>query len=231
MTATRTRRRGATVFTSRHAVVAGVRRAVRSARRGARHRRLRLRRTGSTCPGEDLPHVSHYYSEPHPFYRKRVVIVGGKNSAAEAALDLYRAGAQVTIVHRRAALGDSIKYWVKPDIENRIKEGSIAARFDTQRRRDHADGVVVEGQGTARSCRRTGVFLLTGYSSDPRCCARRAWRSTRDLRSVHDPETFETNVPNLFVIGACVAGKQSGKIFIENGRFHGQVAIDGICGS
>ena len=74
-------------------------------------------------PGEDLPHVSHYYTQPHPYYRKRVVIIGGKNSAAEAALDLFRAGASVTIVHRRSALGESIKYWVKPDIENRIKEG------------------------------------------------------------------------------------------------------------
>ena len=102
-------------------------------------------------PGEDLPHVSHYYTSPHPFYRKRVVIVGGKNSAAEAALDLYRAGAHVTIVHRRAALGDSIKYWVKPDIENRIKEGSVAARFNTQRRRDHArPRVVVEQDGRPR---------------------------------------------------------------------------------
>ena len=90
-------------------------------------------------PGEDLPHVSHYYTQPHPFFRKNVVIAGGKNSAAEAALDLFRAGARVTIVHRRAALGESIKYWVKPDIENRIKEGSIAARFNTPDRRDPAD--------------------------------------------------------------------------------------------
>ena len=82
-------------------------------------------------PGEHLPHVSHYYSEPHPYYRRRVVIVGGRNSAAEAALELYRAGARVTLVHRGAELGASIKYWVRPDIENRIKEGSIAARFDT----------------------------------------------------------------------------------------------------
>src|SRR5215212_3154443 len=82
-------------------------------------------------PGEDLPHVSHYFVDPHPFYRQRVVVVGGKNSAAEGALELYRAGAHVTLVHRHAALGESIKYWVRPDIENRIKEGSIAARFST----------------------------------------------------------------------------------------------------
>src|SRR5919107_899602 len=81
-------------------------------------------------PGEDLPHVSHYYDDAHPYYRKRVVIVGGKNSAAEAALELFRGGAHVTLVHRHAQLGDSIKYWVRPDIENRIKEGSIAARFE-----------------------------------------------------------------------------------------------------
>src|SRR5262245_26364063 len=83
-------------------------------------------------PGEDLPHVSHYYREPHPYYRRRVVIVGGKNSAAESALELYRSGAQVLLVHRQPALGDSIKYWVKPDVENRIKEGTIPARFNTR---------------------------------------------------------------------------------------------------
>ena len=82
-------------------------------------------------PGEDLPHVSHYYTDAHPFYRRRVVVVGGKNSAAEAALELFRAGAHVTLVHRRAELGDSIKYWVRPDIENRIREGSVRARFNT----------------------------------------------------------------------------------------------------
>ncbi len=94
----------------------------------------------SDVPGENLPHVHHYYDEPHPYYRQRVVIVGGKNSACEAALDLYRNGAHVTLVHRGAALGDSVKYWVKPDIENRIKEGTIAARFNHASRRDTADG-------------------------------------------------------------------------------------------
>src|ERR1041384_6851758 len=83
-------------------------------------------------PGEDLPHVNHYYTDAHPYYRQRVVVVGGKNSAAEASLELFRGGAHVTLVHRRATLGDSIKYWVRPDIENRIKEGSIAARFESR---------------------------------------------------------------------------------------------------
>src|SRR5215203_2154854 len=82
-------------------------------------------------PGEDLPHVSHYFTDPHPYYRQRVVVVGGKNSAAEAALELFRAGVEVTLVHRHATLGDSIKYWVRPDIENRLKEGSIHGRFES----------------------------------------------------------------------------------------------------
>jgi thioredoxin reductase (NADPH) len=180
-------------------------------------------------PGEDLPHVSHYFTTPHPFYRKPVVIVGGKNSAAEAALELYRAGAHVTIVHRRAALGDSIKYWVKPDIENRIKEESIAARFHTHVVEITPTAVVVDGPSGRESLPAAGVFLLTGYVSDtallreagvqldPETCGPR-----------HNPETYETNVAGLYVIGAMVAGKASGKIFIENGRFHGQVAIEKI---
>ena len=180
-------------------------------------------------PGEDLPHVSHYFTAPHPFYRKRVAIVGGKNSAAEAALDLFRAGAQVTIVHRRAALGDSIKYWVKPDIENRIKEGSIAARFDTSVVRITPTHLVVECNGKTDELPADQVFLLTGYISDNRLL--RAAGVEIDPETCgprHDPATYETNVKGLYVIGAMVAGKASGRIFIENGRFHGQVAIDQI---
>jgi thioredoxin reductase (NADPH) len=180
-------------------------------------------------PGEDLPHVSHYFTAPHAFYRKRVVIVGGKNSAAEAALDLFRAGAAVTIVHRRAALGESIKYWVKPDIENRIKEGSIAARFGAHVVEITPTHVIVERNGVRDELPADGVFLLTGYISDNRLLrAAGVEIDPETCGPVHDPETFETNVTGLYVIGAMVAGKASGRIFIENGRFHGQVAIDRI---
>lgn len=177
-------------------------------------------------PGEDLPHVSHYYTAPHPFYRKRVVLVGGKNGAAEAALDLYRAGAHVTVVHRRDALGDSIKYWVKPDIENRIKEGSIAARFGTHVVEITPTHVVLERDGTRDEIPAHGVFLLTGYISDNRLL-RAAGVDIDPATSgpVHDPETFETNVTGLYVVGAMVAGKASGRVFIENGRLHGDLAI------
>ena len=180
-------------------------------------------------PGEDLPHVSHYFTAPHPFYRRQVVIVGGKNSAAEAALELYRAGASVTIVHRRAALGDSIKYWVKPDIENRIKEGSIAAQFNTNVVEITPTHVLVERDGVRDEIPAAGVFLLTGYISDNRLLrAAGVEIDPETCGPVHNPETFETNVPGVYVIGAMVAGKASGRIFIENGRFHGQVAIDQI---
>ncbi len=181
-------------------------------------------------PGEDLPHVSHYYTQPHPFFRKQVVIVGGKNSAAEAALDLYRAGAQVTIVHRGAAMGESIKYWVKPDIDNRIKEGSIPARFDTHVVEIRPTSVVVERGGCGgrdRSRRRVPADRLrlrhdaaarsAGIEIDSATCG-----------PVFNPETFETNVPGVYTVGAMVAGVQSGRIFIENGRFHGEKVIDAI---
>jgi len=180
-------------------------------------------------PGEDLPHVSHYYTAPHPFYRKRVVIVGGKNSAAEAALDLFRSGVQVTIVHRRAALGESIKYWVKPDIENRIKERSVVARFNTRVVEITPTHVVVDANGVREELPAEGVFLLTGYLSDNRLLhAAGVEIDPETCGPRHDPETYETNVKGLYVIGAMVAGKASGRIFIENGRFHGQVAIDQI---
>lgn len=213
-------------------------RSKRGVRRAARARTVVLA-TGAydfanmmDLPGEDLPHVSHYFTSPHPFYRKNVVIVGGKNSAAEAALELFRAGSHVTIVHRRSGMGDSIKYWVKPDIENRIREGSIAARFNTHVVEIRPTSVVVEGPDGHDELPADGVFLLTGYISDnallrasgvelhPETCGPR-----------HNAETFETNVPGLYVIGAMVAGKASGRIFIENGRFHGQVVIDRIADS
>ena len=180
-------------------------------------------------PGETLSHVSHYYTEPHEFYRKDVVVVGGKNSAAEVALDLYRTGARVTLVHRRAELGSSIKYWVRPDIENRIKEGSIAARFETRVVEIRPGEVVVQHSGGEESLPADGVFLLTGYVANLeflRSCGIDVAPET-NIPS-HDPETFETNVPGLYLAGAVVAGANRGEVFIENGRFHGQVVIGEI---
>jgi thioredoxin reductase (NADPH) len=180
-------------------------------------------------PGEDLPHVGHYYTEPHPFYRKQVVVVGGKNSAAEAALELHRAGAQVTLVHRRSQLGDSIKYWVRPDIENRIKEGSIWARFDTRVREIRPECVIVESNGNRDELPAQGVFLLTGYHPDSELL-RRAGVEVNEETFVptHNPETLETNVPGLYLAGAVVTGKETNRVFIENGRFHGDSVVAAI---
>ena len=182
-------------------------------------------------PGEDLPHVSHYYTDAHPYYRQRVVIVGGKNSAAEAALELFRGGAQVTLVHRQPALGESIKYWVRPDIENRIKEGSVAARLSTRVVEITKTAVIVEpvDGGPREEIPAEGVFLLTGYHADADLM-RRAGIQIDDetLEPALNPETFETNVPNLFIAGGAIAGRKTGNIFIENGRFHGQKIIDAL---
>jgi thioredoxin reductase (NADPH) len=177
-------------------------------------------------PGEDLPHVSHYYSESHPYYRQRVVIVGGKNSAAEAALELFRAGVHVTLVHRRATLGGSIKYWVRPDIENRIKEGSIAARFESSVVEIRPTEVVIERRGAQETIPAEAVFLLTGYHPDVELMRRAGIECHPEtLTPTLNPDTFESNVPNLFIAGGAVAGRNTGNIFIENGRFHGERII------
>lgn len=179
-------------------------------------------------PGESLPHVSHYYKDAHACYKQRVVVVGGKNSAAETSLELYRAGAAVTLVHRRARLGDSIKYWVKPDIENRIAEGSIASRFETELVEIRPDAVVVRPVhgGPTEEIAADAVFLMTGYHADSELL--REAGVELDARTgvpVYDAATFETNVPNLFVAGGVVAGKDTAPIFIENGRFHGESIV------
>src|SRR5207245_1740872 len=173
-------------------------------------------------PGEDLPGVHHYYSDPHPYYRQRVVIIGGGNSAAEAALDLFRNGAHVTLVHRWPELKSTIKYWVKPDIENRIKEGSIAARFNTCVSEIRPTAVIVRGPAGIEELPGDAVFLLTGYHPDWQLLA--AAGVALDGRGVptHDPDTFETNVRGLFVAGGALTGKDTAPIFIENGRFHGE---------
>jgi thioredoxin reductase (NADPH) len=178
-------------------------------------------------PGEDLPHVSHYYTDAHPYYRQRVVVVGGKNSAAEASLELFRAGVHVTLVHRHATLGDSIKYWVRPDIDNRIKEGSIAARFESTVVAISPTAVIIDNKGTREEIPAEGVFLLTGYHPDVDLMRRAGIECHPDtLAPTLNPETYESNVPGLFIAGGAIGGRQTGNIFIENGRFHGERIIN-----
>ena len=180
-------------------------------------------------PGEDLPHVSHYYTEPHPFWKEDVVVVGGKNSAAEAALDLYRNGARVTLVHRHAHLGQTIKYWVKPDIENRIKAGQIKALLEARVMEITPQEVIVSNSGGEKRLPAKQVFALTGYHPD--------FHFIQNL-GVHldpvtckpalDPNTLESNVPGIHLAGVVIGGRHTGEIFIENGRFHGKQIIEAL---
>ena len=175
-------------------------------------------------PGEDLPKVSHYYKDAHPFYDRDVAIIGAANSAAIAALDLYRHGARVTIIHRQATLRPTIKYWILPDIENRIKNGEIKAHFQT---------IVTEIKPTSIRIRHleTGeeselpndfVFALTGYHTDNDFLRSVGIEiDPETMKPKHNPETMESNVKGIYLAGVVIAGKETGKIFIENGRFHG----------
>jgi thioredoxin reductase (NADPH) len=182
-------------------------------------------------PGEDSPHVSHYYTEPHPFWQQDVVVIGGKNSAAEAALDLYRSGARVTLVHRRAELGSTIKYWVRPDIENRIKAGQVRALFDTEVKRIEPGRVWVSNHAGEYSLPAVQVFALTGYHPD--------FEFLRSLgisldpstnKPTMDPQTHESNVPGIFLAGVVIGGNHTSEIFIENGRFHGKQIVAALTG-
>ena len=174
-------------------------------------------------PGETLPHVSHYAEEPHLSAGLDLVIVGGKNSAVEQALNCYRAGARVTLVYRRAALKPSVKYWLKPDLENRIKGGEIAARFEATVVRIDPDAVTLETPAGPERVPADRVYLLTGYHPDLEL-----FRSLGIVldpesgRPALDPDTLECSVPGVHMAGSITAGRQISEVFIENGRYDGE---------
>ncbi|HKD51176.1 MAG TPA: YpdA family putative bacillithiol disulfide reductase [Candidatus Acidoferrum sp.] len=180
-------------------------------------------------PGEDLPHVSHYYREPHPFWKQDVVVIGGKNSAVEAALDLYRNGARVTLVHRGKELGASIKYWVRPDIENRIKAGQITALLDTRVEEISKDEVFVTNHTQRKRIPAMQVFALTGYHPDFSFMEGMGIKfDPESMRPAFDPNTHESNVPGIYLAGVVTGGRHTGEIFIENGRFHGKQIVEAL---
>ena len=179
-------------------------------------------------PGEELPKVFHYYREPHPFFDCDVVVIGGKNSAAIAALELWRHGARVTVVHRREGIGAHVKYWIKPDIENRIKNGEINAYFQSSVKEITESEVVIQTPSGEKRLKNDFVFALTGYHPDYGFLREIGIKlAGDDSRPIVDAETLETNVPGVYVAGVIVAGSKTSEIFIENGRFHGQrIAAD-----
>ena len=180
-------------------------------------------------PGEELPKVIHYYKEPHPYYNHDVLVVGGKNSAAITALELWWSGARVTLVHRRATLHDNIKYWIRPNIDNRIKNGEIPAYFESAVREIRPREVVIDTPGGAVAIKNDFVFAMTGYRPDTEFLA--AHGITFDdatQRPYTNPATLESSRPGLYLAGVLVAGMHTNEIFIENGRFHGKIIAEAI---
>jgi thioredoxin reductase (NADPH) len=177
-----------------------------------------------SIPGEDLAKVSHYYHEPHPYYDSDVLVIGGKNSAAIAALELWRHGARVTLAYRGAAMHPNVKYWIKPDIENRIKNREIMAYFKSCVTEIGIDYVTLQTPQGAVRLENDFVFALTGYHPDYDFLQSLGIELSKEqCRPVCDPETLESNVPGIYVAGVIVAGAMTSEIFIENGRFHGKL--------
>ncbi len=182
-------------------------------------------------PGEDLPHVRHAFDEAHPSFGRDVLIVGAGSSAADAALDLYRAGARVTMVHRGAAFRPSLKYWIRPNLENRVKEGSITAHFHTVVRAITPELVALEQQSPEQRARRFDlraqrVYLLTGYYAPPDLLhAAGARTHPETLAAELDPASCETTVPGLYCIGSAGFGTRTSDVFIENGLVHAERAV------
>ena len=182
-------------------------------------------------PGENLPKVSHYYSDPHPYYRKKVAVIGGNNSAAEAALDLYRNGTQVAIIHRGEAMGKAVKYWVLPDINNRIRRGEISAFFCSRVEQIREKEIVLSTPKGVKILENDFVLALTGYRPDRDFLSKLGIDVDPETYvPTHDAKTLESNVAGIYVAGAIVSGKMTNRIFIENGRFHGQQIFQELTG-
>jgi thioredoxin reductase (NADPH) len=179
-------------------------------------------------PGEELPKVAHYYHEPHPYYDNDVLVIGGKNSAAIAALELWRHGSRVTIVHRGPAMHKNVKYWILPDIENRIRNQEIAAFFNSSVMAIRERSVLLQTPAGEIEVPNDFVFALTGYHPDYDFLKGVGVQiSGGECRPACNTETLESNIAGVYLAGVIVAGARTSEIFIENGRFHGrQIATD-----
>lgn len=183
-------------------------------------------------PGEDLPKVTHYYREPYPYVAQDVAIVGARNSAAKAALDCYRHGARVTLVVRGSALSDKVKYWIRPDLENRIAEGSIRAFFGTTISDITPSEIALRTPGGAVRLPNDWVLAMTGYHPDYGFLEGLQIAIGDDVyrTPVLDPATFETTRPGLYLAGTVCGGYQTGRWFIENGRHHARLIAAHMAG-
>lgn len=181
-------------------------------------------------PGEDQPHVFHYYKDPHFFTGQRVLVVGASNSAVDAALETYRKGAEVTMIVRKPAIGERVKYWVKPDIENRIRYQEIQAYFSSHITEIEADTVRIS---TPQGEKRLGadfILALTGYQPDFAFLERAGITLSDDgiCRPTYDPRTMETNIEGLYLAGVVCGGLKTHEWFIENSRAHAELIVNNI---
>lgn len=181
-------------------------------------------------PGEDLPMVAHYYGDPHFYATQKTIVVGASNSAVDAALEIYRKGGDVTMIVRGPAIGERVKYWVKPDIDNRIDEGSIKAVFNAEIKEIRETEVVISSKEGDQVLENDWVLLLTGYRPNFEFLKSLGIRLSDDGRKMpqYDPETMESNVPGIYLAGVICGGTETHKWFIENSRVHAEMIVEDI---
>jgi len=180
-------------------------------------------------PGENLDKVIHYYKEAHPYFNHDVIVIGAKNSAAIAALELYWTGARVSLVHRGAGISGRVKYWIKPNIENRIKNGEIKGYFHSKVVEILPECVILETPDGVITLKNDFVFAMTGYRPDLDFLSSLGIELDDETqRPRTHPETLESDRPGVYLAGVIVAGMHTNEIFIENGRFHGKMIAEAI---
>lgn len=181
-------------------------------------------------PGEDLPKVKHYYDDAHAYIGQKVLVVGAANSACDVALETWNKGAEVTMAIRESEIYKKVKYWIRPNIENRIKEGSITAHFNTVVKEIRPHEVVLEGPDGEFTIENDFVMAMTGYKPNYDLLGRLGLEIPEDENQipVHDPDTLETSLPNVYLAGVVCAGMKTSTLFIENTRDHGETIIQQI---
>ncbi len=181
-------------------------------------------------PGEELPKVKHYYDDAHPYVGQKVLVVGAANSACQVALEIWRKGAEVTMAIRGSGIYKGVKYWIKPDIFNRIKEGSIPAYFNTGVKEIRPSEVVLEGPEGEFTIENDWVLAMTGYKPNYRLLESLQLEIPDDEARIpaHNPETLETSLPNVYLAGVLCAGMETSRLFIENTREHGALIIEQV---
>jgi thioredoxin reductase (NADPH) len=180
-------------------------------------------------PGEDLPKVFHYFKEAHPYFDKDVVVVGGKNSSVDAAIELVKAGARVTVIYRGKEYSPSIKPWILPEFDSLVRNGVIHMEFQSHMKEILEDKVIYTKDGHEFEIKNDFVFAMTGYHPDHRFLEAMGVQIDRESgRPLFNGETMETNIKGIYIAGVIAAGNNANEIFIENGRFHGELIAQAI---